>query len=334
MSQLHEINAIPHIIDTEKVIKTPRDSRQGLDFWVDMVCDRFTLLQCKTEQEENFFGSLRSSSLGNIKFTEITSSAQEVHRGPSEISRLPDGEFAINIQISNQSLANQYRKGCAMQVFDLFFYDTTEPFFLSFHQTFKQVVLQIPKAVLSQYISSPEEYSGTHLPSSNSMVYILSQHIITTARQLDVLDASEKAILEPELLRLISYTLMNKSFTGISNNRRQKYSIQQRVKTLIEQQLTDPGLTPQKIADQLGISRRHLYSIFKIPVSKYILNRRLELCALALKDSSHEEKSVTQIIYDYGFNNASHFSKCFKLKYGITALDIRKNRSAIVQHRK
>jgi AraC-like DNA-binding protein len=41
------------------------------------------------------------------------------------------------------------------------------------------------------------------------------------------------------------------------------------------------------------------------------------------------DKSITQIAFSWGFNNAAHFSRCFKTRFGATPSDYRQSNGAL-----
>ena len=58
-------------------------------------------------------------------------------------------------------------------------------------------------------------------------------------------------------------------------------------------------------------------------VSRFILDKRLELCREALENSALSDYNITQIAFSYGFNDAAHFSRKFKERYGASPKDYR-----------
>jgi AraC-like DNA-binding protein len=54
------------------------------------------------------------------------------------------------------------------------------------------------------------------------------------------------------------------------------------------------------------------------------LRRRLEECARAISDAAQRSRTVTEIAFLHGFNNASHFGRVFRERYGATPSDYRR----------
>ncbi len=96
---------------------------------------------------------------------------------------------------------------------------------------------------------------------------------------------------------------------------------------VIERRLGDPQLAPGVIAAELRMTPSYLHRVFAADqaetVAQYILRRRLEASAEALKDSSQQHRSITAIAFGLGFNSLSHFCRAFRARYELTPSDYR-----------
>ncbi|MFD5097569.1 AraC-like ligand-binding domain-containing protein [Streptomyces albidochromogenes] len=100
----------------------------------------------------------------------------------------------------------------------------------------------------------------------------------------------------------------------------------QRIYRFIENNLGDPGLTPQVIADRHNLSLRGLYALFgdqDLSIAARIRQSRLERAHadLALRELSGQP--VQAIAARLGFSSATAFSRAFRETYGITPTEHR-----------
>lgn len=91
------------------------------------------------------------------------------------------------------------------------------------------------------------------------------------------------------------------------------------------------GITQNDVAARLNISPQYLSKVFRqtmqITFSSYLRSLRLRRAAKLLKET---DKSVTEICFDCGFGNLSHFLRSFRAQNGSTPGEYRKSQ----QHRK
>ena len=93
----------------------------------------------------------------------------------------------------------------------------------------------------------------------------------------------------------------------------------QRVLKVINERLSDTSLTGEKVAEEVGLSRVHLYRKLKELTNQsprnYIRNIRLIKAAELL---SQKKMSIAEVAYKVGFASPDNFSALFKEMYGMT----------------
>jgi len=100
-----------------------------------------------------------------------------------------------------------------------------------------------------------------------------------------------------------------------------------RVRNFIDLHLSDPELTPRRIAAECRISLRRLHRIFagtSWSVCSWLRHSRLERCRQDLLDPALRHLNLTQIAFRWGFNDAAHFSRSYREAYDETPTDTRR----------
>lgn len=94
--------------------------------------------------------------------------------------------------------------------------------------------------------------------------------------------------------------------------------LMERVLRIINQNLSNPQLTVESVADQVGISRVHLHRKLKELTNQtsrdFIRNVRLKQAAVLL---SQKRQSIAQVADEVGFANPNTFSTAFKELFGV-----------------
>jgi AraC-like DNA-binding protein len=94
-----------------------------------------------------------------------------------------------------------------------------------------------------------------------------------------------------------------------------------RIRNYVEKHLTDHNLAPATISEACHIKSRYLRKLYETEeetLTRYILRRRLEECARILASPAHNDRSVTEIAFAYGFNSITHFGRVFRERFGMT----------------
>ena len=93
------------------------------------------------------------------------------------------------------------------------------------------------------------------------------------------------------------------------------------VKDHVALHLSEPDLTPTRVAAAMMISVRQLHLLFEptgTSFAEYVLGRRLEECRATLESPSNRTRSVTDIAYAWGFNSLASFYRAFNRRFGVS----------------
>ncbi len=91
-----------------------------------------------------------------------------------------------------------------------------------------------------------------------------------------------------------------------------------RLEKIMEQNACNPNISVDDIAEMMHMGRTKFYGrcrdLIGMSPNKYLLQTRLERSAKMLLTG---ENTVAEVCYAVGFNDPSHFNKCFKAQYGV-----------------
>lgn len=95
----------------------------------------------------------------------------------------------------------------------------------------------------------------------------------------------------------------------------------------IDRRLGDPALSPERVAQRLGISVRYLHKLFAghgPSFGRWLSARRVQRAHSLLLDPDRSDWTVTRIAHECGFNDPAYFSRVFKNAYGLTPSQLRR----------
>ncbi len=95
-----------------------------------------------------------------------------------------------------------------------------------------------------------------------------------------------------------------------------------KVMAIVENNIGDPDLDIERFAAEAGVSRMQLYrklsALTDMTVKEFIRDIRLKRAAQLLLQKN---MNVSEIAWATGFRDVSHFRKCFRQKFGMSATD-------------
>ena len=311
-----------HTTSTEDVAE-----KEQLEYWIDMICDEFVQLDCTVEKREDFKGKIRGSELEDIRVSEVNADPQHVIRSRKQIAKSTESEFLLSLQLEDVGIVNQDGRIAELHPGDFALYDSTRPYTLHFDRPFRQVVLQIPYDSLAEQFVRPEVITARRVSAQTAVGALASQFIQSVAGRLDILSAQERGVINHHIIELIALALGSMtSLRELDGQSIARTAMLERIKQYIEINIRHPQLTPALTASHHHISERYQRMLFAssgTTVSRFILDKRLELCREALENSALSDYNITQIAFSYGFNDAAHFSRKFKERYGASPKDYR-----------
>jgi signal transduction histidine kinase/ligand-binding sensor domain-containing protein/DNA-binding response OmpR family regulator len=102
--------------------------------------------------------------------------------------------------------------------------------------------------------------------------------------------------------------------------------LMERILKVINENISNPDLTVEKLSSEVGMSRVHLHRKLKELTNQssrdFIRNLRLKQAAVLLKNKNI---SISDVAYAVGFSTLSHFSSTFKEFYGMSPKEYMEN---------
>ena len=138
-------------------------------------------------------------------------------------------------------------------------------------------------------------------------------------------------ILKSHLNQLINsrQILFNKYYNGVSENElKNTTSIDKQFITnileYVHENINDPALNVENLAEELLISRSKLYRKIKaltgLTANEFIKKIRLEKAKQFLENSDY---SISEVSFKVGFSSPSYFTKCYKMQFGILPTNVK-----------
>ncbi len=302
----------PILIDLDHI-----DTKNRRAAWYQAVPTLFPGITVDEFRGEPAVGAVKGNAFGSARFWEIDSGPVNVGYSPHQASPKNLQAFSLMLQLSGETAASQHGRVCGLRPGDFCLIDGDSPFRLSVQDgRSKILVVQLPRSnVLNRHphlqrltatrISSNEEGSARVLRDTLLSIREVAHHLCN-AQQWNT-----------QSLLLHSLSLLTAPGEKVG-------SLEWRVRRALgfmETRLADPLLTAEDVALEQSISRRQLDRIFRkelgVTVAAQLWERRLQHAASLLRArDSGSRLTVTQVALASGFQDASHFSRAFRRRFG------------------
>ncbi len=301
--------------------------RHRLEYWNELAGNALTQLVADPLDRTSFAGQLALTEVGDIRVAEVCSDPATVHHSQAHIARAPDAKFFLCLQLDGVSVNRQQGREAVLRYGDFTLFDSSRPYQVTFGERNRMIVLCMEQPQLQRRMASPEAVVGLPMPGATAVPGLLSGFVRQFWREC----RSERDLpLGPRFSEAM-LDLVASAYAHVSQALSQTASVsvvrRERVRSYVEAHLHDPKLTPSRAAQALGISARYIHHVFNEggeTLGRYILRRRLEECARAFEDVAQRGQTATEIAFRHGFNDASHFGRAFRERYGLTPAEYRR----------
>ena len=298
-----------------------------LEFWNDLTGSAFTPLVTDPVDRRAFVGRLTRTQVGEIRLAEARSDPAIVRHSRQHVARSREAIFMLCLQLDGVSVNRQQGRESVLRYGDFHLLDSSRPYEVSFQQSNRMLVLSIPHPDLVRRMPNPESVVAIPMSGRNGFAGLLSSLLCNFWQQRRT---GDETFLSPRFSEAI-LDLIASAYASVNATVAEGSSIaiarREQIRGHIETHLHDPTLTPGSIAAAVHLSPRRLHQLFEADgetVGAYILRRRLEECARTMADASQRNRTVTEIAFLHGFNNASHFGRVFRERYQSTPSDYRR----------
>lgn len=294
-------------------------------YWNEVIGDVFAPLETRPASGE-FNAELRCAKFGRLRLAKAMSRAATVHRSKAQVAKTDEHRYFLHVQMGGKLLIRQDSHEALLEQGDLVLSDSTLPYSLVYDDACDTLVLIVTEKELRRHLPTPEEMIGVKLSGKKGLPRTIAMMLGSIWEQAvegfspDVGSRIADSLLDVFATASMEVKGMTVAEPVIVGARRVQ------IKRYIEANLRNPELSVRSVASAFGISPRYLHILFScenVTVSSYILRRRLEECGKQLADALWRRRTITEIAFGWGFNNATHFARVFRNHYGTSPRNYR-----------
>jgi AraC-like DNA-binding protein len=273
----------------------------------------------KMEQAPPSGPLMHELKLGGASVFRVASPPRRITRSAALAERDALSEtFKLLVQVEGNASVRQGGRRAELKPGMLALIDGRQALELEMPQAFCQVLVQLPRsAVLGRY-AGIERRTAIAGDAQHAGDALLRDYVLSLAQSGQALDPRARLHASAALIELLG---------GADSTARRSpaAALGERALALIDIHLADSAFTPEALAGELGVSRRHLDALLARSgrtVSAELWERRLQRAARQLQ-AGPEAPSVTEVCYAAGFRDPAHFSRAFRRRFGCSPREFR-----------
>jgi AraC-like DNA-binding protein len=291
-----------------------RSNEAAFEQWRVAICKQFVPLRPEPSSPGGeFHGYMRNHSIAGLTLSTVGAKGQQVHRGPAEISHSDIDVLFLTIQLDGETGIIQGDDRRLVRSGDLYLLDARSPFTLHCHGG-RGLSLAIPRTACHDRLISFEQLHGLVAAPGNAVDCLLRDYLLSLAGAGESFAPTEAADIADHLIALVGHALNRHQQGALPPHQALRAAQFARAMSLIDRNLRNPDFGPAMLARSTGVSLRHLQALCAQRGTSPVIairQRRLELAKRLMLDSACARKTITQIAFESGFRDLSHFGRMF-----------------------
>ena len=245
-------------------------------------------------------------------------------RGKTRSSNDSDSDITLMLVTQGSFSMSQGQGKSLCSEGSMILFDNGRPIDSEQFEATKTISVGIPSKYLVGKYQDIREYCGISINSSAGYPFLLKNFLCSLWAGRNGFTHQEPNVV-PEILNELIYPSFCDSTADLPDSMAGA-SYRKRAMRIVHDHLESPELSPNFIAESLGISVSYLYTLFRhtdLTLNKLIIEGRLKRCRDHLSSHMHNDLSVTEIAFNTGFRDLSHFSRRFKTRFGKSPREFR-----------
>ncbi|MBX6384594.1 MAG: AraC family transcriptional regulator [Microbispora sp.] len=280
-------------------------------------------------------GTTVSKQFGEVRFSMVAGGPREYIRPDRMIDRKADGYLRVCRPTEGEIWVFQDGRHAVVRNAELVCYDSLRPYKIVMPQRFKMATLLFPHRLMGLTPKDAQLLTAKAWDGSEGLGALMSCLIVGLEKHSDKVETAID-LLGGGVAGLAAAFLSERMRSLGTRPDAGKQSLMLSIQAFIRERLADPDLSPAVVAQQHNVSLRYLQKIFQehnTSPARWIRDERLARCRAELADPGLSHLSIAAVGERSGFYGASHFSRLFRDRYGITPREFRKQTDASLSDR-
>lgn len=288
---------------------------QNLDTWSEKVGSDLMPFRFATQDNRAFRGDFVAANFLNASVFSMSTGDHVAERTAEHIRSEDDEYVIVTFQVGGMLKLTQLERQVQLAPGHIGLYLSSKPAQLECYGNYQSRSVRIPVDRLNTRSQRWNELGALSFEGNQGLAPPILSFLTGLFPAEPTLTPSARAAVANHLVGLVEAMLADLHLPEENSLQSPAPDLLEQCLAFIEENLSDPQLNPQMVADSAHISVRYLHQIFKqlgVTCASYIRSRRLDRVRADLALEEFATVPVEKILQRWGVQNPSHFGQVFK----------------------
>jgi AraC-like DNA-binding protein len=293
--------------------------RERGEFWTDLVSRHVTPMCIEPAGEQPLRGEVQARVIGNLGVARVAGRGVRAFHTRVQIARTQDHLYAACVNLDGEARIGRRGEHIALQKGDVFITDSRHEFTLDLEQPWRHLLITLPTQWIDGRVTRPDLLAGVVL-HDDPLARLWANHLASGFMLSGDFSPIAGKLFARHSVDLLAQVLEEAHCDQPTPSEAVRAAIFLNACHVITLRFGDPSLTPVQIAQELKVSTRTLARVFaanNATVMQRLFDERVRQAAKLLTMPKAFHRSVTEIAFDCGFKDVSHFGRVFAAKMHI-----------------
>lgn len=271
-------------------------------------------------------GTIVYSVFGDLRMALISADAHSVRKVRAVADDADQGQLYVSTPLRGQVQVHQDGHAITVRAGDLVSFDSTRPYTLISREPMCLAAARFPHKAVGLTARSTHRLTEAPWSGRTGVGALVSNTFTTLVGRLTELGGAERAPIGCAVRDLITALFAERLASDVDPVA-VRQALVLRIQAYARERLGDGSLTPTRLAREHNISLRYLQLLFAdqgLSPARWLRDERLARCHQDLADKRLDYVTVAAIGARWGFGGASHMSRLFQQRYGVTPNEFRR----------
>jgi AraC family transcriptional regulator, positive regulator of tynA and feaB len=269
-------------------------------------------------------GRIRRWQIGDLSLRTSAADGQHIHRDAREIEEDDAQRVTLALQLRGEARLGVANERRIARPGDLFLLHSLEPFVL--HCTGgDSACIPLTPEIYQEGLGHLQPLHGVVFTPRDPVEILFRDYVLSLVSCGSIASVVPGKDVAEHLLTLARHVLSGR--LDLARPDAQRAAVLVRALRLIERNLHNSDFNPEVLARSVGVSLRKLQTLFSdrgMTTARVLLERRVARATEMLRNPANAGNSITQVAFDCGFTDLTHFGRVFAMAHGQTPREWRR----------